>query len=348
MNKTAYILFSAVVFGLCVFFSAGLLFQGAADPDRTALPEFMKENHINDDFGSEFEEWFSKNFAFSDTITDIYTDIKLALFNEGNSQVIVGKDNFLFFADTINDYVGLDRMSDEDIRRTAQVLALLNDQSAEAGAEFLFVCAPNKNSVYGEYMPARYKKSGSLSDLDRLYRELDLLGVHYIDLRDVLRQSDRLTYHKRDTHWNGIGAQIAFGMITAHFGVNMPDYGEEVVVTDFEGDLDALLYPGKTKYDVNTTRNFDGMFIFTSAYSNPMDLGITSRSGATGKLLMFRDSFANALIPYAASSFGEVRMERIIPYNMAQLETYAPDYVIVEIAERNIRNIANYITVNEE
>ncbi len=347
MNKIAYILFSAVVIGFCIFFSAGLLLPGAADPDRTAPPVLIKDNHINNDFGSEFEEWFSKNFAFSDTVTDIYTDIKLAIFNEGNNQVIPGKDSFLFFADTINDYVGLDRMSDDDIKRTAQALALFSKQSAEAGAEFLFVCAPNKNSVYGEYMPARYEKSGVPSDLDRLYAELDLLGVPYIDLRDALKQSDRLTYHKRDTHWNGTGALIAFGMITDRFGVEMPDYGEEIAETDFEGDLDALLYPGKTKYDVNTTRNFEGMFVFTSAYSNPMDLIITSRSGADGKLLMFRDSFANALIPYAASSFGEVRMERTTPYNMAQLETYVPDYVIVEIAERNIRNIADYITDKE-
>lgn len=344
MKKTVCKLFALVFFAVCVFFSLGLILPGAADTESDNPPKLLTENGINDDFGHEFEEWFSKNFAFHHAVTDIYADAKLALFSEGNDQVIAGKEDFLFFADTTADYIGRNPMTDEQISEAAAALFAMNEQVKTAGGKFLFVCAPNKNTIYGEYLPGRYIKSSSPSDLDRLYAELDKLSVPYVDLRPVLTEAmeSTLVYHKRDTHWNGNGAEIAMGKITEHFGIFMPDYGEKVTVTDFAGDLDALLFPGKVMYDENTTYNFEGLYVYTSAYATPMDLVITARSGGKGKLLMFRDSFANAMIPYAATIFGEIRLERVTPYQTAQLETYCPDYVIVEIAERNLREISGY------
>ncbi|MBQ7921585.1 MAG: hypothetical protein IJ325_03290 [Clostridia bacterium] len=349
MKKTVCKLFILLFFAVCVFFSLGLVLPGASDPESDNPPELLTENGINDDFGSEFEEWFSKHFAFHHAVTDFFADARLALFSEGNDQVIAGRDDFLFFDDTTADYIGTNRMTDADITKTAEALATLNEQVEAAGGKFLFVCAPNKNTIYGEYLPSRYIKSTSPTDLDRLYAELDVLDVPYVDLRPLLTEAkeNTLVYHKRDTHWNGAGAEIAMGGIAEHFSIPMPDYGVPITVSDFEGDLDALLFPGKTMYDENITYNFEGLFVYTSAYATPMDLVITARSGGTGKLLMFRDSFANAMIPYAASTFGEIRMERVTPYQTAQLETYKPDYVIVEIAERNLREIAGYITPAE-
>ena len=185
------------------------------------------------------------------------------------------------------------------------------------------------------------------SDLDRLYRELDRLGVPYIDLRPVLLEAaaETLVYHKRDTHWNGVGAKLAFENLAAYFGTVLPDLEERGPITDtaFEGDLDALLFPGKTMYDTDITYDFDGLFVFTSAYSTPMDLVITARGGGNGKLLMFRDSFANAWIPYAASTFREIRMERVTPYRTDYFESWKPDYVVVEIAERNLHTLKDSV-----
>ncbi len=347
MKRIAANLFTALFFCVCLFFSLGYLLPGSMDSDRDEIPALIRDGGINDDFGNEFEEWFSENFAFHHTVTDLYADLKLTLFGEGNDQVVVGKDDFLFFADTAADYIGSNPMTDEEIQKIADGLAQLNREIVEYGGEFLFVCAPNKNTVYPEYMPDRYLMNTGKTDLERLYEVLAQRQVPYIDLRPVLAdaKSDGLIYHKRDTHWNGAGAEASFRAICDIFGVDMPDLTGRgpVTVNDFEGDLDALLFPGKVMYDRNITYDFTGMYVYTSAFSTPMDLVITTRSGGEGKLLMFRDSFANAWIPYAASSFAEVRMERGTPYQTAQLETYRPDCVIVEIAERNLRELAGHL-----
>ncbi len=108
----------------------------------------------------------------------------------------------------------------------------------------------------------------------------------------------------------------------------------------FEGDLDRLLYPGTTRYDDNLVYDYTGQYIYTSAFSNEMDLQITTRSGGSaGKLLMFRDSFGSAMIGDLAVSFSNMRMERAVPYRLDLLKTERYDVVIVEIAERNLRNL---------
>ena len=122
--------------------------------------------------------------------------------------------------------------------------------------------------------------------------------------------------------------------------------GDEVKVYTFSLQYPSLLFPGKIMYDENTTWDFTGLYVYTSAFATPMDLVITARGGGEGKLLMFRDSFANALIPFAASSFAEIRLERGTPYQTAQIAQNRPDYVIVEIAERNLRELSGHLGLN--
>lgn len=318
------------------------MIPSAANTGFDALPKLFSENGINDSFGDELEEWFSENFAFRNALVDIFARLKLGIFSEGNEQVIVGEDSFLFFADTLDSYLGRNTMTDDEIIAAAETLRSLSDSAKAAGAKFLFVCAPNKNTIYGDMMPDRYKRC-ELSELDRLYAELDRLNVEYTDLRHALSaaSADKLVYHRRDTHWNGAGAYIAFCEITEALELQPIDLSERgpFTVYDFEGDLDALLFPDRVNYDENTTYDFDGLYIFTSAYATPMDITITTRGGGSGKLLCFRDSFANALLPYAAASFAEARFERAVPYNIGLAETFGADYVIVEIAERNLRDL---------
>ena len=348
MKKAFYILFCVIFFGICTVFSLGMLIPGTSEAaeNTDSLPDIVSDGKINHTFGNDLESWFSENFAFRNTIVDVYSELKLNMFSEGNSQVIAGKDDFLFFDETLDCYMRNNRMSDDEIRACAETLLHVQNEAESLGAEFLFVCAPNKNTIYHEMMPDRYLRNDVMSDLDRLYEELDLLGVSYTDLRSTLSDAaaDELIYHKRDSHWNGAGAKLAFEQICDRFGVTpvgLADRGP-VTVNDFEGDLDALLFPGKIRYDNNTTYDFDGLYVYTSAFATPMDITITTRGGGDGKLLMYRDSFGNALIPYMASSFSEVRFERTTPYKTDLIGSFDADFVIIEIAERNLRNLALY------
>lgn len=350
MKKVLLTAYCALFIGICAFFSLGTLIPGAsqiAEKDVTApklftAPPFVT---INSDYGTEFEEYFQKSFAYRNKVVDAFSLLKSEVFSEGNEQVIVGKDDFLFFADTLSDYTGSEPMTDEEINRAADALLRMYEYSKERGASFLFVCAPNKSSVYPEMMPARYIPSSDISNLDRLYSRLDELNIPYLDIRPVLAGAkDSFTvYHKRDTHWNNEGARVAFEAIADVLDFTVPDYSQygPTEVCDHKGDLDTLLFPTGDRLDDNTAYDFTGLYVYTTAYSNPMDIRIATRGGGSGRLLMFRDSFANALIPFAASAFSEVRFERASPYaaNIEILDSFNADFVVAEIAERNLRDL---------
>ena len=350
MKKILLIIYCALFLIPCAFFSVGMLIPGAADAAEggVSMPSVLTDGPvitINSDFGDQFEEYFSKSFAYRNKVVDAFSAFKVKLFSEGNEQVVVGRDSFLFFADTLADYTGSAPMTDEEISAAADSLLHMYLYSTERGAKFLFACAPNKNSIYPEMMPSRYIMNSDRRDIDRLLEALTERGVPYIDLRPILTEakSHTLVYHKRDTHWNSDGARIAFEAMADMLGFDTPDFDsyDPTPVRDHLGDLDTLLFPDRKMYDDNTSYDFSGSYIYTTAYSTPMDLRIATRGGGTGKLLMFRDSFANAVIPFAASSFSEVRFERATPYcdNTALIDSSDADFVIAMIAERNLRNL---------
>ena len=251
-------------------------------------------------------------------------------------------------------------MTDDEISAAADSVTALADYAESRGAKFLFVAAPNKNHIYSEYMPSRYIMSDQPTDLDRLIQELADRGVEVADPRAALiaakggtdsteaeaggaarNSDDNLLYHRRDTHWNERGARVAAELIAEKLGFTLVDFDSLKFSDkqDLRGDLDTLLYPDSIKYDSNPTWDFSEQFIYTSAFSSTMDMQITTRGAGKGKLLIFRDSFANALIPILASSFEEARFERAIPYRIDLLDSFDADYVIVEITERNLRSL---------
>jgi hypothetical protein len=99
-----------------------------------------------------------------------------------------------------------------------------------------------------------------------------------------------------------------------------------------------MLYPTGKKLDDNAV--YDRKFDFD--YDGPADaIRIDSNSSASNSLLMFRDSFGNALYPFFADSFGTATFSRLNPYRIDWLENGGYDYMVIEIVERNINWLAS-------
>lgn len=340
--KLPKILFCFLFISVCAFFSAGRFIPGSESVDASEKPALVTDGRVSESFGDDFESWFSENFAFRDKAVIMYSAIREKLFGTGRGQVIAGDDGFLFFEETTDAYTGRNPMTDDEIASAVSSVINMSEYARANGAGFLLLVAPDKNTVYPEKMPARYKQC-DVSDLDRLYAALEGTGVRFIDVRTLLSdaKNERLVYHKRDTHWNGLGARLVHLEVMKELNLKSAvSMTEPETVHDFDGDLDALLYPGLKKYDDDYVFSDGGEFAYVTAYSTEMDMIIKTRSyGEAGRLLMFRDSFANALISDFASSFAEAVFERAIPFRINQAENGAFDVIIVEIAERNIRNL---------
>ena len=73
----------------------------------------------------------------------------------------------------------------------------------------MLVIAPNKNSIYPEYMPGWVKLVSKQTRLDQLSGLLaDEPGLEYVDGRLLLRPQKNTgpLYYRTDTHWTPLGA----------------------------------------------------------------------------------------------------------------------------------------------
>lgn len=348
MKKLFPILYCGVFIALCLALGLGAFFLPAdADGegrDLASFPAFTVEGKFNADFFNEFDAWLTDHFTARRHFINANSAVMENVFHTGSDQVIVGEDEFLFYKDTVADYCGESFLAQGEIDAIADSLKAMADEAASYGAKLIVAVAPNKNTVYGEYMPAVYRavreNAPGASNMDLLYAALAERGVLYADLRPCLADAENLTYHKRDTHWNGEGARIAYNEILGVLDLPHEDFSAYPMIhtSDFPGDLDGMLYPGAGRTDDNHMPEYDfaSAFVYTSASTAPMSMSLTTRGGGEGSLLVFRDSFGSALIPYFSASFRDVHYERAMPYRIDLLARNPADAVIIEIAERNI------------
>jgi hypothetical protein len=73
----------------------------------------------------------------------------------------------------------------------------------------------------------------------------------------------------------------------------------------------------------------------------------TQAEGKEGSVLMFRDSFGNATLPYIADEYGRGIFSKGVPYNFSYAASGKSDTVIVEIVERNIPWLIEYVPYME-
>lgn len=304
-----------------------------------AKPQLLRGGQINWNVLSETADYLAGGFFLRPQLVTANSLVQAAVFGESASgDVVLGKDGWLFYAETLADFQGTNPMTAREIFCAAKNLALLQEYCAANGTRFLFVCAPNKNTIYPEFMPDQYRKTDAESDLDRLEAALDGARVSYCDVREALSGRESLTYYKTDSHWNGYGANLAGAEILNTLGKSGASEGALAAKTH-PGDLYGMLYPASSKAEAAPAPARARTFSYASEVRGPDDQLIKTASAQDGTLFVFRDSFGNALHEDLAEGFGEAVFSRAMPYDASLIETM-PDVLIAEIAQRNLRWLA--------
>jgi hypothetical protein len=245
-------------------------------------------------------------------------------------------------------------LSEKQLAHWAAVLEARRAFLEKRGIHYLFLVVPEKHTVYPEFLPEVMAPVKPQSALDQIISYVaQHTKVRILDVRPALLAGKPLgcLYYKTDTHWNTLGAFIAYQQIMARVQAWYPDVkphqisnyssedrrvsGDLASIAGMESELPEAENRLVPKFKSSTRFISDaGELIDFPRF--PIDRVRSENPAAPiPKLVMFRDSFSTAMLPYLAEHFrSAVFLWR--SFDATVVEQEKPDIVIEEIAERVI------------
>lgn len=350
--KKGKLIYCILFFAICLCPSLGMLVtKQETSSENRQLSEFpspkTEEGKINVEWLSQAGDYFQEHFAFRNELVTGNALLHGRLLETSTADgVIQGKNGWLYYKDSLNDYLGQDLLSDRSLFNIAHMLSMTQQALEEKGVNFLFTIAPNKNSLYGDNMPYYDKlKVSDQTNRENLEGWLKTEKVAYADLYQALMEEDEVLYHARDSHWNNKGAVLAADVLMDALGKDHDSYeGESYTVRrDYTGDLDTMLYPLASTADDEIYYDKETTYATVEEIQSNFDPRITTVNPVKeGSLVMYRDSFGNALLPYMADAYANAYFSRGIPYQLMDVETHSADTVIIERAERFLPEMSQF------
>lgn len=346
-----YRIYSAVFIGMCLAPAALMPVVKSSESkekrELAAAPKIKTEDgKLNFDFFDDFSSYFSERFAFRQELVTADGRLKAALLGTSpNSDVIVGRDGWLYYGATTDDFLRINCLSERGISNIAGNIGIIDEYCRQNGCQFIFTVAPNKNTVYPEHMPFNYKPSDNSNNYERLAEKLTGKSF-WCDMKETILSADSSIplYHKTDTHWNNMGAYVGHAKLMEMQDRLPCSAGTKWFTrSDRLGDLAAMIYPAEDAKDTQVYNDYEFTYIYRGRFRALDDITIkTSCENGSGQLLMYRDSYGEAILQYMAESYSSAEFSRAVPY---RLDSAKDQTVIIEIVERNLGDLQKYAPV---
>jgi len=317
------------------------------------------------DYAGQFEKYYNDSFGLRDSLIRWNNLLRLWIFDESPVRgVRLGREGWLFYANewALEDYENVMPYKPEELASIRRIVEERRAWLEQRGIKFFVMVAPDKHTIYGEYLPPAIHKIGKESRVDEVVKDLESnLGIEFIDTREALfraKPSQRL-YHRMDTHWNDYGAFVGYSELMERIALYFPNVRKlslddyTVSVSEEEGgDLAGMLSLSDRIKEERITliprfmpRAVDG----ARPYPDPVDTAEypgrnmvvkETRDPRLPKALVFRDSFSWPLIPFLAESFQSVVFVWTFDFLPDLIEREKPDLVILECVGRYINALA--------
>jgi hypothetical protein len=297
------------------------------------------------------ENYFDDHFGFRNQLVHWNNHWKFKWFNESPvDMALQGRDGWLYWAagDMLANYTQPATVNEQELKDWQKLLETRRDWLAARGAKYVFVIAPDKHSVYPEYLPDWVVTNGQPSKLDQILAYVRSHStVNIVDLRPALiaAKSAGPVYLKTDTHWNNFGAFIGCQQLVRSLPGMTPlplDDFDRTAVVERGGDL-AVCFGQQDEIHETQEVNFTprpplAPLEQTCAGSMGEGTGtgavVTRNPSATGKIVLFRDSFAEKWVQFLGYHFREAVYFRQTAWKKSFLESEKPDVVVDEMVER--------------
>lgn len=334
MKKSLNYIFLIIVF---VLFGMHIVvkdkvFSDSENRTLAQFPTFSINSLIKGEFRNDFEEYVADQFPLRNIFVGIKSYCEKIIGKKENNGVYVGKNDF--FIQKMNNY-------DKDLldRNVSYINNLAEKYNVTVAV------APTSYTIMSEMLPLFVDKNIERNYIGNFYLGLSE-NINRIDLISPLRlYNNEYIYYKTDHHWTTLGAYYAYREVIEEF--NMVPYEKdkfniETVSEDFLGTLyskgnffyskkdSMILFENKDDLDIEVD------YVFEDEHSNSLydyealdtkdkynvflggnfaSVKITNNKVSDGKLVVFKDSYANSVVPFLVNHFNEILLIDLRHFN---------------------------------
>ena len=299
------------------------------------------------------------NFYGKTQLVQAVTNFRILLGDQVYNNAVTGKSGWLIFTGDLSsdDYQNIIPLSENKLEQFQKNLDSLAIRYKERGITLLVVIAPNKNTIYPEYVPDEIPVLNEESRLDQLLHYMDKYGnTKILDLRPslVVAKKNSFVYYRTDTHWNSYGAFVAYQQIVSALSVSYPEM-QPLGMSNYtinaihnrRLDLSNMINTSLIMEDIiRLEPNFESEVLLRSV---PIRANIQRDMNFSSNLehpeyptaIIFHDSFAESIMPFLQEHFSQaIFVPHATPvFDLGWVDEQKPDIVIIEFTERYIEDL---------
>ncbi len=295
----------------------------------TTKPDISMEEVASGKFMDTFETYLNDQFPLRDKWIALKTDIQQLFGKTDINGTYLGSDGYLFEKWTENDF------QQENLQKNIE--SVKNFAQANNDIKGTILIVPTASLPLQDKLPKNAPVFNQNKAFDMIYLNLGK-NCEWIDMRPALEaHKNEYIYYKTDHHWTTFGAYLGYAEWQRQHGnnVQLSDYNITLAANNFKGSLyskvlnqdsaldeiylyDKIQKPtyevhynfGKTQtdsvYELKRLYEKDKYQVFLNG--NHPELTISTNVNNNKHLLLFKDSFANAFIPFLLSDYETIHI----------------------------------------
>ena len=326
-TKTHDSLFLVLIAGFfALFFLLSLLlpektFSETENRNLRVRPAFTWKGYFSGKYEEKYEQYLADQFPLRDIWITGKAAAERGLAKRENNGILLGKDGYLFKKESAFD----------DAQLNKNLGFIQEFASRYQNIPVTLAVIPDKYAVYPEKLPCGFVPLNQKSVLAGIPQKLE--GVGTGEVFSVLKvHKEEQIFYRTDHHWTAMGAYYAYESLGKNLGytpVPLAEYEKKEipnfygtyynksksflqkgeVLTYYDIPIRSMHFSGKIVDSLYQTEKFetsDKYSAFLWGNNDVTTIDTQPQPGQKQRLLVFKDSFANSLIPFLTAHYEEI------------------------------------------
>lgn len=305
------------------------LFNLALKDRKVSKPKMSVNDVLSGRYMEEYDNYFSESFAGKGVFESLDNSTQTLLGKRKSNGVYRGKEDYL-----LEEIAAVD---DQELEKNVQAIKEFDNDYYNIPVYFMLV--PNAANIQKDKLPASVVVRDQKEQFENIRKQFGE-GIHWVDAEKKLSEhKDEEIYYRTDENWTSLGAHYGCEALADAMALDTskaPKMKSYVVNNDFIGslakrsgyeksseesinvyvseekekDVKVVLTNGDTGkksatlFDTSKLEKSDKYSLFLGGDYGMLDIKTTADT--TERLLIFKDSYANCLIPFLTPYYREI------------------------------------------